>query len=152
MSFFLYANISTVSFILFVQHCTFIKKLFSYDTTLSIQKHFAWYHKNHSDGYGKYRFKEVQKQKASSTTTNTKYYSAANTQEDNQQPNNTITLKDALEHLQEEYSLVNKIADTILDNELASNSQRDYSTDQLVHTIKQKYYPPASDNQINSVL
>lgn len=64
-----------------------------------------------------------------------------------------------MEHLQQEHSLVDKIADAILDNELASDSKVDYSTDQLVQTIKQKYYPPANnvvylnnDNQINSVL
>ena len=32
------------------------------------------------------------------------------------------------------------------------SSQRDYSTEQLVQSIEQKYYPPANHNQINSVL
>jgi hypothetical protein len=96
------------------------------------------------------RFNEIQKQKAS-TTGNTKYYIAANTQPGENQSND-ITLKDALEHLQEEHLLVNKISDAILDNELASTSKVDYSTDQLARAIKQKYYPPANDNQINSVL
>jgi hypothetical protein len=95
------------------------------------------------------RFKEKQEQKTS-TTGNTKYYTAINTRGD--QPNDTITPKDALEHLQQEHLLVNKIADAIVDNELAGNSQRDCSTDQLAQTIREKYYPPANDNQINSVL
>lgn len=69
------------------------------------------------------RFEELQKKR--STTGNTKVYHTANTQQEDQ--HNTVTLKDALEHLQQEYLLVNKIADAIVDNELASDSQRDYS-------------------------
>jgi hypothetical protein len=93
------------------------------------------------------RFKDIQKQKIS-TTGNTRYYTAANAQQEDQY----VTRKDALEQLKEEYLLVNKIADAIVNNELANDSQRDYSTDQLVQTIKEKYYPPANDTQINSVL
>jgi hypothetical protein len=92
----------------------------------------------------------MQKQKAS-TIGNTKYYTAANTQQQEDQPNDTLII-DPLEHLQQENLLVNKIADAILDNERASNCQQDYSTEQLVQTIREKYYPPANDNQINSVL
>jgi len=80
------------------------------------------------------QFKDIQKQKIS-TTGNTKYYTAANTQQQ-----------------EDKHLLVNNIADAIVDNELASHSQQDYSTDQLAQAIKQKYYPPANDNQINSML
>lgn len=99
------------------------------------------------------RFNQIQEQqKKISSIGNTNEYYTANTQQREDQSNNTITLKDALEHIQEEHLLVNKIADAIVDNELGSNSQRDYSTDQLAHAIKEKYYPSANDNQINSVL
>ena len=80
------------------------------------------------------RFNQIQEQRKN--IGNTKEYYTANTQQREDQSNNTITLKDALEHLQEEHLLVNKIADAIVDNELGSNSQRDYSTDQLAHAIK----------------
>jgi len=96
------------------------------------------------------RFKGIQNQKRS-TTGSTKYYTASRQQQEDQ-PNNTTTLKVVLENLQQEHLLVNKIADAILDNELASDSGADYSTDHIAQTIKQKYYPPANDNQINSVL
>jgi hypothetical protein len=46
------------------------------------------------------RFKEIQNQNTS-TTGNTKYYTAANTQQQEDKPNNT--LKDALEDLQQEH-------------------------------------------------
>lgn len=84
------------------------------------------------------RFKEYKQLylKNTSTTGNTKYYTAANTQQQEDKPNNT--LKDALEDLQQEHLLVNKIADAIANNELASDSQQDF--------------PPANDTQINSVL
>jgi len=95
------------------------------------------------------RFKEIQNQKTS-TTGNIKYYTAANKRQEEDKPNNT--LKDAVEDLQQEHLLVNKIADAKANNELASDSQQDYSTDQLIQTFKQKYYPPANDTQINSVL
>jgi len=95
------------------------------------------------------RFNQIQGQKRVGTTGNTKYYNAANTQDN--QPNN-ITLEDALEHLQHEHFLVNEIADAIVDNELASDSKVAYSTDQLAQIVQQKYFPPASDHQINSVL
>jgi hypothetical protein len=64
----------------------------------------------------------------------------------------TINIKDALEHLQQEHLIVNKISDAILNNVLASDSILTYSTDQLVQSIKQKYCPQASKAQINSVL
>jgi hypothetical protein len=95
------------------------------------------------------RFNEIQRHKASNTG-NTKYYTAANTQDN--QPNDPITLKDALEHLQEEHLLVNKIGDAILNNELGSESKAAYSTYQLAQIIQQKYFPPASDHQIISLL
>ena len=60
-----------------------------------------------------------------------------------------MTIKDALEHLQQERLIVNKISDALLNNEMAIDSTTTYSTDQIVHVIKQKYYPPASDAQIN---
>ena len=98
------------------------------------------------------RFKEIQNQnQRTSATRNTNYYAAANTQQQEDPPNNII-LKDAIEHLQREHLLVNRISDAILDNELASDSKAAYSTDQLAHAIKRKYYPPTNDNQINSVL
>ena len=96
------------------------------------------------------RFKGIQNQKRS-TTGSTKYYTASRQQQEDQ-PNNTTTLKVVLENLQQEHLLVNKIADAKANNELASDSQQDYSTDQLIQTFKQKYYPPANDTQINSVL
>src|SRR4051812_11400088 len=95
------------------------------------------------------RFDELEQQgrinNNNSTSSNTYY--TVKTQE-----NRPITIKNALEYLQEEHLLVNKISDAILNNELASGSTATYSTDQLVQAIKQKYYPSASEGQINSVL
>ena len=69
-------------------------------------------------------------------------------QEENQQP----TLNDTLDHLQQEHSIIDKIAGAITDNELSSQSKNTYTSDQLARIIKQKYFPPSSNDQINSVL
>jgi hypothetical protein len=66
--------------------------------------------------------------------------------------NQPMTIKDALIHLLEERSLVDKISGALLENELSSDSPNVYSTDQLTQIIRQKYYPPAREDQINSVL
>jgi hypothetical protein len=69
-------------------------------------------------------------------------------QEENQQP----TLKDTLDHLQQEHSIIDKIAGAITDNELSSQSKNTYTSDQLARIIKQKYFPPASNDHVNSIL
>jgi hypothetical protein len=38
------------------------------------------------------------------------------------------------------------------DNELSSQSKNTYTSDQLARIIKQKYFPPSSNDQVNSVL
>jgi predicted transcriptional regulator len=57
-----------------------------------------------------------------------------------------------LDHATEQYSLVQKITGAITDNELSSQSKNTYTSDQLAHIIKQKYFPLASNDQVNSVL
>jgi hypothetical protein len=61
-------------------------------------------------------------------------------------------LNEDLKHLAAEWQLADKIAGAITSNELANNSEKVYDTDQVVGMIKQKYYPPATDHEINSVL
>lgn len=58
----------------------------------------------------------------------------------------------AFEYLTAEYQLAGKIADAITSNELSSNSTNIYTTDDLTYTIKQKYFPPATEHQVNCVL
>ena len=39
-----------------------------------------------------------------------------------------------------------------MENELSSDSKNVYNTDQMVNIIRQKYYPPATADQVKSVL
>jgi hypothetical protein len=48
-------------------------------------------------------------------------------------------------------SVINKIAGAITDNELQVNPNT-YTSDQLAHITKQKYFPPASNDHVNTVL
>jgi len=66
-----------------------------------LEIYFICYHKNHSEGYGKYDLKRFRGKK----TGNTRYYNAANAQQQEVQSNNTVTLEDGLERLQEEHLL-----------------------------------------------
>jgi hypothetical protein len=61
-------------------------------------------------------------------------------------------LKEAFERSTAEWQLADKIDGAITSNELSNNSEKVYDTDQVVGMIKQKYYPPATDHEINSVL
>jgi hypothetical protein len=94
-----------------------------------------------------------QQRKKGSNTGNTKasyYYATANTQQ--QEGNQQHTLKHALDLLKDQRSLIYKIYDAITDNELSSQSKNTYTSDELGHIIKQKYFPPASNDYVHSVL
>jgi hypothetical protein len=69
-----------------------------------------------------------------------------------QQQEEKAALKDALDHIIDRDSVIDKIAGAITDNELSSQSKNTYTSDQLKHIIKLKYFPPASNDQVNSVL
>jgi hypothetical protein len=86
--------------------------------------------------------KQHQQPKKSSNTGNTKASyccTTANTQE--QEGNQQHTIKDTLEHLKDHRSLIYKISGAITDNELSSQSKNTYTSDQLAHITKQKYFP-----------
>jgi hypothetical protein len=51
-----------------------------------------------------------------------------------------VLLNQALDHATEQYSLVQKITGAITDKELSSQSKNTYTSDQLAHIIKQKYF------------
>jgi hypothetical protein len=69
-----------------------------------------------------------------------------------QEQEEKVLLNEALDHLKHEHSIIEKIAGAITDNELSSQSENTYTLDQLAHIIKQKYFPPASNDHVNSVL
>ena len=69
-----------------------------------------------------------------------------------QEQKEKVLLNQALDHATEQYSLVQKNTGAITDNELSSQPKNTYTSDQLAHIIKQKYFPPASNDQVNSVL
>src|ERR1051325_10338446 len=69
-----------------------------------------------------------------------------------QEQEEKVLLNKALDHATEQYSLVQKITGAITDNELSSKSKDTYTSDQLAHIIRQRYFPPASNYQVNSVL
>jgi hypothetical protein len=67
-------------------------------------------------------------------------------QQRQQKQEEKILLNEALDHLEQEHSIIDKIAGAITDNELSSQSGNTYTSDQLAHIIKQKYFPPASND------
>jgi hypothetical protein len=73
-------------------------------------------------------------------------------QQRQQKQEEKVLLNEALDHLKQEHSIIEKISGAITDNELSSQSKNTYTSDQLKHIIKQKYFPPASNDQVNSVL
>jgi protease II len=73
-------------------------------------------------------------------------------QQQEQKQEEKVLLNQALDHLKQEYSIIGKISGAITDNELSSQSKNMYTSDQVVHIIEQKYFPPTSNDQVNSVL
>jgi hypothetical protein len=62
----------------------------------------------------------------------------------------SAALKEALDNAYKEYAITKNIANAITDNELSSSNT--HTDEQLTNIIRQRYYPQASDTQVNSVL